>query len=81
MKDFIPKSVVKRILKGSQPDTLLELAYCLALINVNDRYSITPSWALKSFPEIQNVMTLLRERTCLKGCSYCAEALDIHKGP
>ena len=25
-------------------------------------------------------MTLLRERTCLKGCSYCAEALDIHKG-
>ena len=67
-------------LKGITARYPVELAYCLALINVNDRYSITPSWALKSFPEIQNVMTLLRERTCLKGCSYCAEALDIHKG-
>lgn len=57
-----------------------ELAYCLALINVNDRYSVTPPWVLKSYPAVERVMFLLRSNPCLTGCGYCNEKLDSHKG-
>lgn len=58
----------------------VELAYCLALINTDSRYSITPPWVLRNFPAVERVMFLLRGNPCLKGCAYCNEALDIHKG-
>lgn len=58
----------------------IELAYCLALINTQSRYSITPPWVLKNFPEVERLMYLLRNKPCLRGCPYCDEALDIHKG-
>lgn len=58
----------------------IELAYCLALINCNNRYSITPPWVLKNYPEIERVMFVLRNKPCLTGCIYCNQALDIHKG-
>jgi ATP-dependent DNA helicase RecQ len=58
----------------------IELAYCLALINANDRYSITPPWVLKNYPVVERIMYLLRSNPCLEGCAYCQEALDIHKG-
>ena len=58
----------------------IELAYTLALINCRNRYSITPPWVLKTYPEIERVMTALRNKPCLTGCVYCNEALDIHKG-
>jgi ATP-dependent DNA helicase RecQ len=58
----------------------IELAYSLALIHTNSRYSITPAWVLKNYPEVEKVMFLLRSNPCLKGCPYCNEALDIHKG-
>lgn len=58
----------------------IELAYCLALINCRNRYSITPPWVLKNFPEVDRIMFLLRNRPCLSGCVYCDQALDIHKG-
>ena len=58
----------------------IELAYCLALINCRNRYSITPPWVLKNYPEIERVMIALRNKPCLKGCVYCNQALDIHKG-
>lgn len=58
----------------------IELAYCLALINTKNRYSITPPWVLKNYPEVQKVMWLLRGKPCLEGCAYCNEALDIHIG-
>ena len=57
----------------------MELAYCLALLNVNDRYSITPPWVLRNHPATEKVMFLLRNNPCLEGCPYCNEALDIHK--
>ena len=57
-----------------------ELAYCLALINCNHRYSITPPWVLKNYPKVERVMFLLRSNPCLSGCGYCNAALDIHKG-
>ncbi|MEO6328283.1 MAG: RecQ family ATP-dependent DNA helicase [Ginsengibacter sp.] len=58
----------------------VELAYCLALINCRNRYSITPPWVLKTYPETEKVMNALRSKPCLKGCAYCNQALDIHKG-
>ena len=58
----------------------IELAYCLALINTKSRYSITPPWVIKNYPEVDRIMFLLRNNPCLRGCTYCNEALDIHKG-
>lgn len=58
----------------------IELAYCLALINCNNRYSITPPWVLKNFPKVERLMFLLRNKPCLTGCKYCSQALNIHKG-
>ncbi|RYE28043.1 MAG: RecQ family ATP-dependent DNA helicase, partial [Sphingobacteriales bacterium] len=52
------------------------LAYCLSLINVSDRYSITPPWVLHTFPDVDRLMFLLRNNPCVTGCSYCDEALD-----
>ncbi|MEO6668365.1 MAG: RecQ family ATP-dependent DNA helicase [Ferruginibacter sp.] len=58
----------------------IELAYCLALINCRNRYSITPRWVLKTYPEIEKLMSALRSKPCLTGCVYCDQALDTHKG-
>lgn len=57
----------------------VELAYSLALINCQNRYSITPPWVLKTYPEIERVMIALRSKPCLTGCAYCNQALDMHK--
>lgn len=57
-----------------------ELAYCLALINCGDRYSITPPWVLRNFPEVEPLMNRLRNKPCLTGCDYCNQAFDIHRG-
>ncbi len=56
------------------------LAYCLALIDCRNRYSITPPWVLINFPEVERIMFLLRNKPCLSGCVYCNQALDIHRG-
>jgi len=58
----------------------IELAYCLALINTTDRYSITPPWVLMNYPEVERIMYLLRNKPCLVACKYCDEALDAKKG-
>ncbi len=58
----------------------VELAYSLSLIQANDRYSITPPWVLKRFPEVERIMFRLRNKPCITGCTYCDAALDIYKG-
>lgn len=55
----------------------IELAYCLALISANDRYSIIPHWVHINFPAVENVMRLLRSTPCGK-CEYCRRELDVH---
>ncbi len=67
-------------LAGIIRDNPIELAYCLALINTGDRYSITPPWVLKNSPAVDRIMYILRDKPCITGCSYCNEALDIHSG-
>ena len=58
----------------------IELAYCLALINCNNRYSVTPPWVLKNYPEVERIMSLLRKKPCITGCEYCNKAWDHHTG-
>jgi len=58
----------------------IELAYCLALINTQSRYSITPAWVIQNFPDVERVMFLLRNYPCISGCGYCNHFLDVHKG-
>lgn len=55
----------------------IELAYALAIINCDDRNSITPSWVIKNFPNVENVLKLLRNTPCKEGCKYCNEKLDV----
>ncbi|WP_241217519.1 DEAD/DEAH box helicase [Bacteroides gallinarum] len=58
----------------------LELAYTLALIDCEDRYSITPPWVLHAFPDVDRLMTRLRNTHCAAGCPYCNKAFDIYSG-
>jgi ATP-dependent DNA helicase RecQ len=53
------------------------LAYTLALINCDDRYSVTPPWVLRQFPEIDRIFFLLRNSPCVPGCAYCNRALNL----
>ena len=57
-----------------------QLAYSLALIDVTDFHSVTPSWCIKEFPEIDIVIRYLCGRPCdNEKCKYCRDRLDIHK--
>ena len=58
----------------------IELAYVLALISTNDRYSVTPPWLQYNFPKIDNVIKFLCNTPCSGPCEYCKEKLNIHKG-
>lgn len=62
----------------------IELAYCLSLLNsfIHHKkiHSITSPWVLKNYPEVERIMFQLRNKHCISGCSYCNNALDIHKG-
>ncbi len=58
----------------------VELAYSLALINTNSRYSITPPWVIKNYPGVERVLYLLRGNPCLQGCLYCNKSLDSRAG-
>ena len=57
-------------------ENAIELAYCLALINSNSRYSITPPWVIKNYSDVERVMYLLRSNPCITGCPYCNQSLD-----
>lgn len=57
-----------------------ELAYALALTGCDDYRSTTPPWLLNNFPKIDNVILFLCNTPCAKGCDYCRNTLDVHKG-
>ena len=52
------------------------LSYALALIGTGDPCSLTPPWLLKTLPETENAVSLLRNRPCPEGCHYCSSRLD-----
>ena len=56
----------------------IELAYALSLIDTTDHRSITPSWVLHNYPNVENIIRLLRHTKCVEGCTYCNKELDVH---
>lgn len=58
----------------------VELAYTLSLIHAKNRYSITPKWLLMQYPNIEKIMSKLRNQPCLTGCSYCYQHLNARTG-
>lgn len=85
LETIIQKTFYSEICSQANLDEIIaqhpiELAYCLALINCANRYSITPPWVLKNYPKVERIMFSLRNKPCLTGCVYCNQALNIHKG-
>lgn len=54
----------------------VSLAYTLALLNCDDRFSITPAWVLKNYPDVERLLFLMRNSPCIQGCDYCKLALN-----
>ena len=54
-----------------------ELAFALALADTADCRSVTPPWVLHNFPDVENVVRLLRYVRCDEGCPYCNRNLDV----
>lgn len=54
----------------------VSLAYTLALLHCNDRFSITPPWVLKNYPDVERLLFLMRNSPCVRGCPYCTLAFD-----
>ena len=73
-----------KVCDHSDFDTLIrqyaiELAYCLAVIGADDIFSITPAWVTRNYPQVVNVMDMLRNTSCNE-CNYCHQRLDAHNG-
>lgn len=78
----IKKSFYGKICTNADITTLIrsrpiELAYVLALIFTGDRYSITPPWVVRNYPEVENLIKTLRNTPCTSGCSYCKNKMDV----
>lgn len=62
----------------------VQLAYALSLIDSCMRnsmvHSITPRWVLASYPDVERLIFLLRNKPCLYGCDYCRKAFDPFRG-
>lgn len=83
-------SIIKEAMKGKicenadidrmVKESPVELAYALAVISTENRYSVTPSWVLNQYPQTDNIIHRLRNRNCHDSrCSYCSEKLDTRK--
>ena len=82
ISEFIGIEFENRICSSCKLDSIIkdhpiELAYCLALISAEDKYSIVPYWVHRNFPAVENVMRLLRNTPCNE-CEYCKKEFDIH---
>jgi len=54
----------------------VELAYCMAIINSQCNYSITPRWVLYNYPMVESLLIGLRSKPCVSGCPYCNKAMN-----
>lgn len=83
--DLIRSFFSDKICSGAALDLIIEqspveLAYALALVHCDDKYSIPPKWLLKTFPDLENILYLLRNNPCVSGCDYCNQSFDEVKG-
>lgn len=70
-----------KICKESELDLFIDttpvsLAYTLALLHCDDRFSLTPPWVLKNYPDVERMLFLMRNNPCVRGCNYCRLAHD-----
>lgn len=77
-REYIGKICEHADLTGIADRQPVELAYALALISTTDYRSITPPWVLHNYPNVENVVRLLRHTRCDEGCPYCNRDLDVH---
>ncbi|MDW7668742.1 MAG: RecQ family ATP-dependent DNA helicase [Bacillota bacterium] len=54
----------------------VELGYCLAIIHADDESSVTPRWVLRTYPDVERILYILRNNKCITGCVYCDRAFD-----
>ncbi len=85
MAQMIRDAFQDRICENADLDALIqyypkELAYTLALLDADDRYSITPRWLQYHFPKIDHVIKFLCNTPCIDTCEYCKSRLDVHRG-
>lgn len=83
LPELIRSEYMDRICEHADIATIIdqkpvELAYALALIDTTDSRSITPPWVLHNYPNVENVVRLLRHTRCPRGCGYCNRELDIY---
>lgn len=83
LRDLIKQNYKGKICDNVDLSTLIEthpieLAYALALVDTSDYRSITPSWVLKNYPNVEFAVRQLRHTRCKDGCSYCNSQLDVH---
>lgn len=83
LRDLIKQNYKGKICDNADMSTLIEthpieLAYALALVDTSDYRSITPSWVLKNYPNVEFAVRQLRHTRCKDGCSYCNSQLDVH---
>jgi ATP-dependent DNA helicase RecQ len=81
LNDNISRLFHGKICKESELGLFIEknpvaLAYTLALLHCDDRFSITPPWVLKNYPDVERLLFLMRNDPCLHGCDYCRLAHD-----
>ena len=81
---LIIKEFEGKVCSHADLDTILkqypiELAYCFAVIGADDIFSITPAWVTRNYPQVVNVMNMLRNTSC-GDCNYCRQRLDAHNG-
>lgn len=77
IKDNLQDKICERCdVPGFIQNHPISLAYTLSLIASNDRYSITPPWVLKNYPDVERLLFLLCNSPCLSGCQYCRNAFD-----
>lgn len=62
-------------LEGMVRDNPVALAYCLALIHAQDKYSLIPGWVHRHFPQVEMLTARLRGIPCKEGCAYCESKL------
>lgn len=70
------ESSIERFIK----DDPKVLGYALAFIQsfkvIEVNQSFIPRWVVKTFPEVEQMVFLLRNTPCVTGCLYCNQLLD-----
>ncbi len=84
LSNLIQKAYDGKICQHADIEALIdrqpvELSYALALVGTEEDKSMTPPWVLHNYPEVENVLHILRHTRCAEGCSYCNGNLDVHR--